>query len=556
MLRFARLALLCAGLSFACSAVVQPQHIDLLLHNGKVLVVDDAFSIKQAIAVRDGKVVEVGGEDLVKKYQANRVIDLRGRLLMPGFNDTHIHISGDSRRFVALAGTRSVEVLKNKIRAKAKELGPGEWITGYGWAEDDFAENRLPSRVDLDEAAPQNPVVLSRAGGHSVVANSLALKLGEITRDTPNPPSGVIERDQGGEPTGVIRESFQSLTRLVPPDRTEDLLPSFKGHLQDLLSLGITSLVQAGVTPEQYAAEWETVYRKDGASLPRATVQILWAGREKMIAFGKKTGDGDDRLRVGAIKLFVDGGFTGPAAYTLAPYKNQGEYRGQLRYSEKELYEIVKTGNELGWQMGFHTIGDGAIKLLADTFARVLRESPRSDHRYYFAHFSMLPPEDTLKEISENHLLVAQQPNFTYTLEQRYADNLEGARLQHNNPEATLTRHGIFMAFGSDILPIGPMVGLYAAVTRKGKSGTVYGSDEKISMADAIRRYTRDGAYLTWQEKVKGTLEPGKMADMIVLNKDLLTIEPSQILTTEVDLTIVDGRIVYERSSEKKPAAR
>jgi len=556
MFRFVRVILLCASLSLAASVAVHSQHVDLLLHNGKVLVVDDAFSMRQAIAVRDGKVVEVGGEDLVKKYDANRVIDLRGRLLMPGFNDIHIHISGDSRRFVALAGTRSVEELKNKIRAKAKELGPGEWITGYGWAEDDFAENRLPSRVDLDEAAPQNPVVLSRAGGHSVVANSLALKLGEIARNTPNPPSGVIERDKGGEPTGVIRESFESLTRLVPPDKTEELLPSFQGHLQDLLSLGITSLVQAGVTPEQYAAEWEAVYGQDGASLPRATVQILWAGREKMIAFGKKTGDGDDRLRVGAIKLFVDGGFTGPAAYTLAPYKNQGEYRGQLRYSEKELYEIVKAGNELGWQMGFHTIGDGAIKLLADTFARVLRESPRSDHRYYFAHFSMLPPEDTLKEISENHLLVAQQPNFTYTLEQRYVDNLEGARLQHNNPLATLTRHGIFMAFSSDILPIGPIVGLYAAVTRKGKSGTVYGSDEKISMADAIRHYTRDGAYLTRQEKVKGTLEPGKMADMIVLNKDLLTIDPSQILTTEVDLTIVDGRIVYERSSEKKPAAR
>jgi predicted amidohydrolase YtcJ len=281
-------------------------------------------------------------------------------------------------------------------------------------------------------------------------------------------------------------------------------------------------------------------------------VQILWAGREKMIAFGKKTGDGDDRLRVGAIKLFVDGGFTGPAAYTLAPYKNQGDYRGQLRYSEKDLYEIVKAGNELGWQMGFHTIGDGAIKMLADIFARVLHESPHPDHRYYFAHFSMLPPEDTLKEISENHLLVSQQPNFTYTLEQRYADNLEGARLQHNNPVATLTRHGIFMAFSSDILPIGPIVGLYAAVIRKGKSGTVYGADERISMAEAIRHYTRDGAYLTRQEKVKGTLEPGKLADMIVLNSDLLAIEPNQILMTKVDLTIVGGQVVYERTSTTK----
>jgi predicted amidohydrolase YtcJ len=330
------------------------------------------------------------------------------------------------------------------------------------------------------------------------------------------------------------------------------LLPSFKAHLQNLLSLGITSLVQAGVTPEQYATEWEAVYRKEGANLPRATVQILWAGREKMIAFGKKTGDGDDQLRVGAIKLFVDGGFTGPAAYTLAPYKNHGDYRGRLRYSEKELYEIVKAGNQLGWQMGFHTIGDGAIKLLADIYARVLRESPRPDHRYYFAHFSMLPPEDTLKEISENHLLVTQQPNFTYTLEQRYVDNLEGERLQHNNPVATLTRHGIFMAFSSDILPIGPMVGLYAAVTRKGKSGKDYGVNEKVSMAEAIRHYTRDGAYLTRQERVKGALEPGKLADMIVLNGDLLTIDPSLILATKVDLTIVDGRVVYERTSMAK----
>jgi predicted amidohydrolase YtcJ len=552
MTRFPRVAVLCVGLSFALLADAPVQRVDLLLHNGKVLAVDDAFSVRQAIAVRDGKVVAVGGEELVKKYQAARVIDLHGRLLMPGFNDTHIHISGDSRRYVELAGTKSIEELKHKIRSKAKELGPGEWITGYGWAEDDFAENRLPSRADLDEAAPENPLVLSRAGGHSVVANSLALKLAQITRDTPNPSTGVIERDKGGEPTGVIRESFESVTRLVPPDKTEELLPSFKAHLENLLSLGITSLVQAGVTPEQYTTEWEAVYRKGGANLPRATVQILWAGREKMIAFGKKTGDGDDRLRVGAIKLFVDGGFTGPAAYTLAPYKNQGDYRGQLRLSEKELYEIVKTGNELGWQMGFHTIGDGAIKMTADVFARVLHESPRPDHRYYFAHFSMLPPEDTLKEISENHLLVSQQPNFTYTLEQRYVDNLEGARLQHNNPLATLTRDGIFMAFSSDILPIGPMVGLYAAVTRKGKSGTVYGPEEKIPMPEAIRHYTRDGAYLTRQEKVKGTLEPGKLADMIVLNSDLLTIDPSLILATKVDLTIVGGRVVYERTSMAK----
>ena len=545
---FRGLSAFCSCLLLAVSAAAQSEHADLLLHNGKVVTVDDKFSIHQAIAVRDGKILEIGDEQLIKKYQAERVIDLHGRLLMPGFNDTHIHISGESRRYIDLAGTRSIKELKDKVRAKANVLGSGEWITGYGWAEDDFAENRLPTRADLDEAAPQNTVVLSRAGGHSVVANSLALKLAGITRGTPNPPAGVIERDKTGEPTGILRESFERVTQLVPPEKPEELIPSFRMHLENLLRLGITSLVQAGVSPEQYTAMWEALYQKEGPNLPRATVQILWAGREKMVAFGKKTGDGDDRLRVGAIKLFVDGGFTGPAAYTLAPYKNQGDYRGRLRLTEPELYEIVKAGNELGWQMGFHTIGDGAIKMAADVFARVLHESPRPDHRHYFAHFSMLPPEETLKEISENHLLVAQQPNFTYTLENRYIGNLEGWRLQHNNPVATLTRHGIFMAFGSDILPIGPMVGLYAAVSRKGRSGTVYGPEEEISISEAIRHYTRDGAYLTRQEKVKGTLEPGKLADLIVLDKDLLTIDPIQILDTKVDITIVGGRVVYERT--------
>ena len=541
------------------AARAQSAAADLVLYNGKIAIADDAFSIYQAVVVNDGKVAAVGGNDLVTAYRATRVIDLKGRTVIPGFNDTHIHLSGQARRHVNLAGTKSMAELKQKIAAKAKELGPGEWVTGSAWSEDELQERRRPLRTDLDEAAPQNPVIISRAGGHSAVANSLALKLAGVTRDTPNPEGGVIERDEQGELNGVIRERQGIVSRLVPQATREELRGSLVQNVRNLLSLGITSFTLAGTSPDGYN-EWEEIYRAHGEELPRATVQIRWAvpegrggtavawgGAERMKAFGRKTGDGDQRLKVGAVKISVDGGFTGPAAYTLLPYKAQPDYRGYLNFTEQQLYEIAKTSHDLGWQMGLHAIGDGAIKMTVDVFERVLRESPRTDHRHYLTHFTVPPPEATLKQMAANHILIAQQPNFTYTLEGRYADNLDGYRLEHNNPVRTPMNHGIFMAFGSDVLPIGPMVGLYAAVTRKGMSGKVWGADEAVTMPEAIRAYTRNAAYLTFDEQLKGTLEVGKLADMIVLAEDLLTINPSRILGVPVDMTIVGGKVVYER---------
>ncbi|MFQ5790297.1 MAG: amidohydrolase family protein, partial [Acidobacteriota bacterium] len=245
--------------------------------------------------------------------------------------------------------------------------------------------------------------------------------------------------------------------------------------------------------------------------------------------------------------LFVDGGFTGPAAYTSQPYKGQPNYYGKLNVKEDELRKIVRDAHEMGWQLGFHAIGDAAIQLTVDTFVEVLHASPRDDHRHYLNHFTVPPPEETLEKMAENDILIAQQPNFTYTLEGRYTANLDGDRLQHNNPLKTPMSHGIFMALGSDILPIGPMVGLYAAVTRKGMSGAVYGEDEGLTIEEAITGYTRNGAYLTWEEAIKGTLEPGKLADMVVLGEDLLSIDAERIRDVQVDLTTVGGKILYRR---------
>lgn len=533
-------------LAMAAAGAQAREQADLILHHGNVVTLDAQNSVVSAVVIRGGTIVAVGGEALLDRYVAPRTIDLNGRTLLPGFNDAHTHVSGESRRYIDLTSARSIRELMDKVRAKAAELGPGEWITGYGWAEDNFAEQRLPTRADLDAAAPANPVFLTRAGGHSSVASSRALSLANITRETAQPPDGMIEHDARGEPTGIIRESAYLVDRFVPVATPDELRPSFVQALREQLSFGITSIVMADETVQNWP-EWERVYRENAGQLPRAAVQIHWNGEQELRAFGKRSGDGDEWLRVGALKVFVDGGFTGPSAFTLEPYKGLPSFRGTLNRSPDELYQIAKAAHAMGWQMGFHTIGDGAIVLAVEVFDRVLRESPKPDHRNYLNHFSMLPPEATLATMVRDSILVAQQPNFTYTLEQRYTQTLDGARLAHNNPVATPMNRGIGMAFSSDILPVGPMVGLYSAVTRKGKSGAVYGSEEAISMVQALQAYTRGGAVLTREERRKGTIEPGKLADVIVLSKNLLTIPPDQILSTRVDLTVLGGRVVYER---------
>ena len=535
---------------------------DLVLFNGKVVTVDDAFSIREAIVIKDGRILAVGGNELRNRYPGARVIDLRGRTVIPGFHDTHIHLGGHSRRYIDLNGTTSLAQLKEQVSEKAKELGPGEWITGSGWDEYHFKEQRKPLRGDLDAAAPDNPVVLTRAGGHSSVGNSKALQLADINKATPDPPRGLIERGADGQPNGVIRERNDLYTRLVPRDKPADVRESLLQNVRDQLKLGITSVIEAGssVDPNVVGsyAEWELLYQKHGNDLPRASVQVGYPspagqakeGAAKLKEFGKKTGDGNDRLRVGSIgEMAADGGFTGPTAWSLQDYKDQPGFRGRAFFTPEEIHANIEEGHKLGWQFGIHAIGDAAIAMTVDALDQVLQKYPRNDHRHYLCHFTVLPPERTMQTMAKNKIHIAQQPNFTYNLEGRYAETLEGNRLATNNSITTpVKKYGLFMAFGSDNLPIGPFVGLYAAVTRKGESGKVYGPGEAVSMKEALTMYTRNGAFLTREEKIKGTLEAGKVADMLVLPEDLLNVSPEKVLNMKVDMTIVGGKVLYERA--------
>jgi predicted amidohydrolase YtcJ len=534
------------------------ESVDLLLSDGKVITLDDRFTIAEAVAVRGGRIVAVGDNTLLYRVRAGRTIDLRGHVLLPGFDDTAVRVNGVAERNVDLSEVRTIEELKERIRRRALILGKGEWVTGSGWSEDDLAEKRAPTRAELDEAAPVNPVLITRAGGHSAAANSRALALAGIARGTVDPEGGAVDRDSTGAPTGLLREGASTpVQRLIPRASRDELRASRVAFLQSLLALGITSFVEARTAPEDYA-EWEAIYREMGDSLPRASIQIYPAigpGGDvaptiaALRAFGRHTGAGGDRLRVGALKVFVDGGFTSPAAATLQPYRGLPGYRGTLLLSDSALHALASAAQEMGWQLGWHAAGDAAIVQATRVLARVAAESPRADHRHFLDQFSLLPPDSVLARMAAARLAVSLQPNFTYTLEGRYRAYLDSSRMATNNPVRSLLKHGIPVAFGSDNLPVGPLLGISVAATRTGKSGAVYGAREAVSVREAIRAYTRAGAWLTHEERIKGTIEPGKLADLIVLSDDPFVLPPIDIRSARVLMTILGGRVVYQREA-------
>lgn len=567
--------------AMATSAMAQaptPAPADMMLYGGKVITVDSGFSIQSVVVVKDGKILAVGGEELRDRYRATKNIDLKGRVLMPGFMDTHIHVQAASPRSIELEDARSIAEIQDRLRRKAAELGRGQWITGYGWDEAQLAEKRNITRADLDAALPDNPVALTRAGSHSAVGNSLALKAAGLDRSSPDPDKGLLERDARGELNGIIRERIDLYSAKVPRDSWETLKGGYVNTLQKLFSLGITSIIEAtgsiddepagkgGISGEGSAMFGTRLtlrrlqeLRRDH-DLPRVALYISYPGRERLEAYPHHTGYGDEWNRIGPIgESAVDGGFTGPTAWTLVDYKGLPGFRGKGRFTDAELQELVDVSARRGWQMGLHAIGDAAIVQTVNAYSHAIRNVPgvAKDHRWFLDHFTVMPPAATMQTMARDRIFIAQQPNFLYNLEGRYAATLDDWRLRHNNSVGTpVHRYGLFVAFGSDNLPIGPMVGLYAAVSRKGPSGTIHGPEESVTMPEAIRMYTANGPWLTFEEKIKGTLEPGKLADLIVLDKDPLTVSADEVLNIKVDMTILGGKLVYERLGQEAAKAR
>ena len=545
---------------------------DAIYRNAKVVTVANDFAVVEAFAVVDGRFAAVGSEAEVRDAfpgGAAEVLDLQGRTVLPGFNDNHIHL-GPGRTLQrwrdglvpglpewSAAATEPGELLA-ALEAEASRRGPGEWIRG-GLSRMDWPNDRIPDRWLLDEAAPDNPVVLTR-GPHTYLLNSLALRLAGIDRTTPDPEGGWIFRDREGEPTGRVLEAARRIVdRVLPPlpERGyEQGIEDMRASLGRLAALGITSVNIAGVRPPGIAAVRD-LYARHADGLPRATLQVrLSPGHdtyddpeegvrkeiEALVGLGVVTGDGDSRLRIGAIKMSVDGGLSAPVFWSLEPYEGRPDFFGAIRIPAEVFHPVAKRAHELGWQLGIHAMGDGAVKMVAEQIARILDEAPRDDHRHYLHHVAVKPPADTLALMAERGIMVASQPSFTVGLGAYAAEALTPEREATQNPTRSLLDAGVRVSHGSDSAPYGPLITLWTAVTRRGFDGEVHGPDEAVSIEEAIRLHTRAPAFFTFEEHEKGAIAEGMLADFVVLSEDILNTPPEEIRSLRVERVFIGGR--------------
>jgi predicted amidohydrolase YtcJ len=542
---------------------------DLILDHGKIVTMAGDSPTTEAVAVRAGRILATGASAEIRKYAgtSTQIIDLRGRTLLPGFYDNHIHLggrAGDPRQ-QDWSAINSKAALLAALAKRAAALPKGEWILG-DLTNENMPQERLPTRWEMDTVTPDHPVVLER--GHITLGNSLTMKLSGVTDATPAPIGGDIDRNAKGQAIGWFREGagkrlIKKAVPPAPPVPDEIAEQELKSQLQALLPLGITSINVAGMRPEVLRSI-QRAYARWGEDLPRATVQLRLSpghdsydnpadGVAASIAELKNlsfiTGFGSDRLRLGAVKMSIDGGFSAAAFYTLEPYPHQRDFHGVVRIDEDTLYAVSKRAHDLGWQLGIHAIGDAAVKMVVDVYARIQEESPRADARHFIHHLSVLPPEETLAKMEKYKIYAASQPNFTYSLgPYNAAPALSAARLATNNPQMSLIKHNIAVSYGSDGMPTDPRVGIYAATTRKGIDGKVYGQGERVPMADAVRMYTLEPAVLNFVEKDRGSIEAGKVADFVVLGKDIMTAAPRDIRSIPIDMTIVGGKLLHTRA--------
>lgn len=540
---------------------------ETLYHNGKIVTVNESFDIAEALMVRDGRIVAVGSDAELERLADSdtRMVDLNGQTVLPGFYDNHVHIGvGQDPSIQDWSHIETSEELIEALKERVREVPEGEWIQA-GLSTERLTEQELPRKEALDEVAPNHPVALERM--HVMIVNSMALEKAEITKETPEPSGGQIGRYSNGEPNGLLRETpAQRLVTRVIPDWTPDdstARQNIRSDLAALPQLGITSLNIAGMQP--HTLQWlQGAYERWQDELPRSTVQVrIRPGYDAYDDIDRAineelaliedlrfhTNFGDDQLKLGAIKMSIDGGMTGQAGWMLEPYEGRPDYHGTVRIPERALYQVGKKAHELGWQLGIHAIGDAAVQSAVDALDRILQESPRSDHRHFIHHIEVKPPEQTLETMADRNIIAAMQPNFTYSLASYYQAAMdEGERIETVNPQTSLLDKGIRMSFGSDGLPLGPLVGLYGAVVRRGEDGKVYGPDERVSIEQAIRFYTMESAFMNFEEQDRGSLEVGKLADMVVLSEDILTIDPERLLDVEVEKTIIGGEVVYSRS--------
>jgi hypothetical protein len=522
---------------------------DIFLHNGHVLTQAHP-AVASAVVVRDGRIASVGDSADLQRGLDSRVrrIDLTGRTLVPGFNDAHAHVWKIGHLLTSmldLRRVRSIHELVHQLQQFADSRSNQSWLQGRGFNEAVLEEKRTPTRDDLDRASPDRPVVLTRMCGHIYAVNSAALSRAGITRNTSAPVGGVIERDDRGEPNGLLHETAMGLVnRVMPPPTAVDYEAMIVAALHHQLSLGITSSADCGVNPQLLA-----VYRNVDArhGLP-ARVNVMPLRRVDGTASPVPLPDRfvSDRLRVDTVKFLADGGLSGATAALSVNYRHAPQ-KGVLRFEESELRELCRESAAAGWRIAAHAIGDVAIEQMLSIYQSLRAHPLGLAHRV--EHFG-LPSAEQLAMASRLGVIAVPQTIFIHSLGRNFRNYLPDQLLPRAYPVRAMLDAGVRVALSSDAPVVeddNPLAGMAAAITRRDDEDCPIAPEQAITIDEALRAYTMGGAIATGDENNRGSIECGKWADLAVLSRDPLTTSPDELSGIRVDMTLVGGRIVYER---------
>jgi predicted amidohydrolase YtcJ len=555
--KFILLGILCfSGLYMFCG---KPGPADLVLRGGKVVTVDENFSIQEAVAVRGEKIVFVGSNEEVQGYiyPNTTVIDCDGKFVLPGLIDGHAHLHslGEELTSLNVTGTKSYEEVIDRVAKKVEALEPGEWIRGGRWDQNDWEDTSFPVHDPLSAVSPNNPVFLMRVDGNAAVANAKALEIANITKDTPDPYGGVIVRKENGDPTGVlVNRAMEAVIASIPEDTEERYKEKFLKAVNACLRDGLTGVHEAGVGPRAIAMYKDLidagqlklrVYAMLGeeTDLPQDMDLVEYFKANRIEEYG------DHMLSVRSIKLFFDGALGSRGAAFFEPYADDPSNTGLLRIPTDYIYAVSKAALDADMGVNTHCIGIRGNSLCLDAYERAFKENPKEDHRFRIEHAQIVRPEDVERFVSLGVVPAMQPTHCTsdmYFVEERVGDKrAEGAYAWRWFIEA-----GLPIPCGSDfpVESTDPLLGIYAAVTRQDTSGWPDGGwypSQRMTIQEAIKGFTIWAAYGAFQEDVLGSIEVGKYADFTVLDKDILESNPKEILATNPVYTIVAGKIRY-----------
>lgn len=552
--RWCAILLLVMGLGQNATAQQRPA-ADVIITNANVWTVDRNHPTAQAVAILGDRIAAVGSSEETDAWRGpqTRMIDAAGKLLLPGFNDAHVHFvpGGFQLDQVQLTDARSREEFVRRIAAQARKLRKGEWILGGDWDEQNWSPPELPAHDWIDAVTPDNPVFVERHDGHESLANALAMKLAGITAATRSPAGGEIVHDAQGNPTGIFKDAAQGLFAKAIPNPTQQArVRAARRALDYAASLGVTSVQD--MDPEYADIEAYSILQERGeltARIYAAPLETHWQDQAKL---GIRHSFGSDLLRIGAVKGFADGSLGSTTAYFFEPYVDAPNTRGLLSDEMQPISGMRQrlTGaDKAGLQICIHAIGDQAISIVLDIFQDIQKTNGVRDRRWRIEHAQHMAPKD-FQRFSQLKVIASVQPYHAIDDGQWAEKRIGPIRAKTTYAFRTFLDNGVHLAFGTDwtVAPLNPMLGLYAAVTRAtldGKHPNGWIPEQKITIQEAIEAYTMGSAYAEFEDKEKGSITPGKLADMVLISDNILRIDPRAIRDAKVEMTMLGGKIVY-----------